>query len=33
MQGLQGLKLERERLDTELKQKGYYNFNSDFYSF
>ncbi|MCG1037509.1 BamA/TamA family outer membrane protein [Polaribacter sargassicola] len=27
------LKLERQRLDTELKQKGYYNFNSDFLLF
>ena len=27
------LKLERARLDTELKQKGYYNFNSDFLLF
>jgi outer membrane protein insertion porin family len=30
---LGSLKLERERLDTELKQKGYYNFNPDFLLF
>jgi len=30
---LAALKLERQRLDTELKQKGYYNFNSDFLLF
>ncbi|WP_339660402.1 BamA/TamA family outer membrane protein [uncultured Polaribacter sp.] len=30
---LGSLKLERQRLDTELKNKGYYNFNSDFLLF
>jgi outer membrane protein insertion porin family len=30
---LGSLKLERERLDTELKQKGYYNFNPNFLLF
>nr|WP_203295906.1 BamA/TamA family outer membrane protein [Luteirhabdus pelagi] len=30
---LSAMKLERERLDRELKQKGYYNFNSNFLIF
>ena len=30
---LGSLKLERQRLDTELKSKGYYNFNSEFLLF
>jgi outer membrane protein insertion porin family len=30
---LGSLKLERQRLDTELKNKGYYNFNADFLLF
>ncbi|QTE24457.1 BamA/TamA family outer membrane protein [Polaribacter cellanae] len=30
---LQNLKLERQRLDAELKKKGYYNFNSNFLLF
>ncbi|QOD62448.1 BamA/TamA family outer membrane protein [Polaribacter haliotis] len=30
---LQNLKLERQRLDSELKKKGYYNFNSNFLLF
>ena len=30
---LSNMKLERTRLDTELKKKGYYNFNSDFLVF
>ena len=30
---LGSLKLERQRVDTELKNKGYYNFNSDFLLF
>ncbi|RCS26736.1 hypothetical protein DUT90_12615 [Polaribacter sp. WD7] len=30
---LSNLKLERERIDTNLKQKGYYNFNSNFLVF
>lgn len=30
---LGSLKLERQRLDTQLKNKGYYNFNSDFLLF
>lgn len=30
---LNNLKLERQRLDMELKQKGYYNFNADFLIF
>lgn len=30
---LNKLKFERQRLDTELKQKGYYNFNADFLIF
>ncbi|TXD51146.1 BamA/TamA family outer membrane protein [Polaribacter sp. IC063] len=30
---LNNLKFERQRLDTELKQKGYYNFNADFLIF
>nr|WP_179321002.1 BamA/TamA family outer membrane protein [Winogradskyella helgolandensis] len=30
---LSNMKLERQRIDTELKQKGYYNLNSDFFIF
>ena len=30
---LAGMKMERERIDGDLKQKGYYNFNSDFLIF
>lgn len=30
---LGNLKLERQRLDTELKEKGYYNFNANFLAF
>nr|WP_178986817.1 BamA/TamA family outer membrane protein [Winogradskyella helgolandensis] len=30
---LSNMKLERQRIDTKLKQKGYYNLNSDFFIF
>lgn len=30
---LSNLKLERQRIDNELKKKGYYNFNADFFIF
>ncbi len=30
---LSNFKLERQRIDTELKDRGYYNFNSDFFIF
>ncbi|MBU2927701.1 BamA/TamA family outer membrane protein [Winogradskyella psychrotolerans] len=30
---LSNMKLERQRIDTELKQQGYYNLNSDFFIF